>query len=121
MATIREYPCIYDKALREYKDQRILTRIHGNKSLEAAHGINLKNVNPFVYWVEMANKTGLPRSAYGTSEASLRHTWSLSAVLPGKQLTCYRRRDCGICELGFMVSTCEALRSRFSMSAAFQS
>ena len=23
MATIREYPCIYDMALREYKDQRI--------------------------------------------------------------------------------------------------
>ena len=26
MATIRDHPCIYDKALREYNDQRIFKK-----------------------------------------------------------------------------------------------
>ena len=46
MDTIRAYPCIYDKVLREYIDQRIKKNTWQEiaKSLEAAHGINLGGV-----------------------------------------------------------------------------
>ena len=46
MDTIREYPCIYDKVLREYIDQRIKKNTWQEiaKSLEDAHGINLGGV-----------------------------------------------------------------------------
>ena len=121
MVAIREYPCIYAKALREFKNQRIKKKAWQGiaKSLKAAHGVNLNRFCPFVYRMEMAwqnwrifhDVNGLLRSVYGKSEACLRHTWSLSTILPACAIcelgfiTCYRRHACAICELGFEVST----------------
>ena len=81
-----------------------LRRMHDKKSLKAVHGVNLKNCqsiclpdgNGAQNWRLFRDVGGLTRSVYGTSEACLRHTWSLSTILPGSQLTCYRRRDCGL-------------------------
>ena len=53
------------------------------------------------HWHLFHDIGGLRRSVYSTSEACLRHTWSLSAILPGTQFTCYRGHACSICELGF--------------------
>ena len=75
--------------------------LSAQSKLKKCQSICLPDGNGAQNWRLFHDVAGLPRSVYGTSEACLRHTWGLSAVLPGTQLTCYRGHACGICELGF--------------------
>ena len=59
MDPFREYHCIHDKVLRDYKNQGIEKNAWQEiaKSLKDVHGINFRNIYPFVYRMEMAHKT----------------------------------------------------------------